>query len=191
VTSTDQLSLFADDSDRPAGLHDWPEFVTAEEEAQLIGMIRSLPLQPFQFGAYEGKRKVVSFGPRYDYTARRLETADPIPGWLQAVAAKVERHRDLASGAIAHVLCTEYDVGVGIGWHRDKPQFEQVFGLSLGSACRFRFRRKVGERRQRYTLDAEPRSLYLMTGEARHVWQHSIPPVEQPRYSITLRTMAE
>ena len=88
------------------------------------------------------------------------------------------------------MLCTCNDEGVGIGWHRDKPHFDKVLGLSLGSSCKFRFRRRHGDTWQRYTLDAQPRSLYLMTGEARHAWEHSIPGVERPRYSITFRTMA-
>jgi alkylated DNA repair dioxygenase AlkB len=191
MSEADQLNLFAAVAEGPAGLQYWPEFISADDERRLIAMIKDLPLQPFQFGAYEGKRRVVSFGYHYDYSARRLEQAEPIPAWLQVPAAKIEGFRGLAPGLIGHVLCTEYDVGVGIGWHRDKPHFDQVFGLSLGSPCRFRFRRKSGARWQRFTLDAGPRSLYLMTGEARHIWEHSIPGVEQPRYSITFRTMVE
>lgn len=184
-----QLELF-DNAGRPAGLAYWPEFIPADDERQLIAMIRALPLQPFQFGAYEGKRKVASFGVRYDFSARRLEQAEPMPPWLRDPVARIESFRGLAKGSIAHVLCTEYDTGTGIGWHRDKPQFDQVFGLSLGSSCRFRFRRKSGERWLRFTLDAQPRSLYLLTGDARHIWEHSIPAVDRPRYSITFRTMA-
>jgi putative chromate ion transporter len=90
---------------------------------------------------------------------------------------------------VRQVLCTEYGVGVGIGWHRDKPHFDRIFGLSLGSACKFRFRRTAGKAWDRFTLDAEPRSLYMMSGASRHVWEHSIPAVEAPRYSITFRTM--
>lgn len=190
MTTADQLSLFAGPGDRPAGLAYWPEFIPADIEKHLIRMISSLPLRPFQFGAYEGKRRVASFGFHYDYSARRLEPAAPIPGWLGEVAERVERFCSLPDGAIGHVLCTEYDTGVGIGWHRDKPQFDEVFGLSLGASCRFRFRKKSGPKWQRFTLDAAPRSLYLMTGEARHAWEHSIPAVEAPRYSITFRTMA-
>jgi alkylated DNA repair dioxygenase AlkB len=88
------------------------------------------------------------------------------------------------------VLFTEYEAGVGIGWHRDKPHFEHVFGLSLASACKFRFRRKARGRWERFTFDAKPRSLYMMSGDSRHVWEHSIPPVEILRYSVTFRTMA-
>jgi len=57
------------------------------------------------------------------------------------------------------------------------------------AACRFRFRRRPGETWEGFTLSAEPRSLYLMGGEARQNWEYSIPPVEQRRHSITFRTM--
>ena len=191
MTAPQQQSLFADDRGRPAGLSYWPDFITATIERQLIDGISTLPLQPFQFGAYQGKRKVASFGFRYDYASHRLETAEPVPGWLLDIAGRIEGSQKLDPGSIKHVLCTEYEPGAGIGWHRDKPHFDLVFGLSLGSRCRFRFRRKSGARWMRFTLDAEPRSLYLMTGEARHIWEHSIPPVEQPRYSMTFRTMAQ
>ena len=57
-----QLSMFADESAEPEGLHYQPDFISAQEEAALIGNIRALPLAPFQFGIYEGKRRVVFFG---------------------------------------------------------------------------------------------------------------------------------
>ena len=85
---------------------------------------------------------------------------------------------------------TEYEAGAGIGWHRDKPHFDRIYGLSLRTPCRFRFRRKRGNQWQRFTLEAEPRSLYRMDGEARHEWEHSIPGVESLRYSVTFRSMA-
>ena len=106
------------------------------------------------------------------------------------LTGRVERFAALPSGSIKHALCTEYDVGAGIGWHRDKRHFDQVFGLSLASACKLRFRRKVGNKWERFTLEARPRSIYLMSGPSREVWEHSIPAVEAQRYSITFRTMA-
>jgi alkylated DNA repair dioxygenase AlkB len=66
-----------------------------------------------------------------------------------------------------------------------------VFGLSLASPCKFRFRRRIAEKWERFTLGAAPRSLYMMSGASRHVWEHSIPGVAAPRYSITFRTMVE
>src|SRR6202035_1896790 len=151
--------------------------------------IEGLPLQPFQFGTYEGKRRVASFGFRYDYAERKLREADPIPSWLAPIILSVEKFGDLPSGSVRQVLCTAYDVGAGIGWHRDKPHFDEIFGLSLGAPCRFRFRLAAVDKWERFTLNAKPRSLYMMSGESRQIWEHSIPAVEQRRYSITFRTM--
>jgi alkylated DNA repair dioxygenase AlkB len=187
---SEQLALFAASSPEPEGLRYAAEFVSPAAEQELIARVAALPLQPFQFGQYEGKRRVASFGFRYDYGLRRLQDADPVPDWLAPVIEKVETFGGPAT-RIRQVLCTEYDTGVGIGWHRDKRHFDRVFGLSLGSACKFRFRKSVGGKWQRFTLNAEPRSLYMMSGASRQVWEHSIPAVAQPRYSITFRTMVE
>jgi alkylated DNA repair dioxygenase AlkB len=185
----EQFGLFADKSRGPEGLRYAEDFVSPMLEKALIGQIAALPLQPFQFGQYEGKRRVASFGLRFDYTLRRLQAADPIPEWLSRIIEKVETFGGRTT-RIGQVLCTEYDVGVGIGWHRDKPHFDKVFGLSLGSACKFRFRRPACTKWERFTLEARPRSIYMMSGPSREVWEHSIPAVEAQRYSITFRTMA-
>ena len=140
-----QLGLFADPHAGPAGLRYADDFVEAAVEQALIGRIAALPLQRFQFGAFEGNRRVASFGYRYDYTAQRLAEADPIPDWLLPVARQVEAWAGLAVGSVRQVLCTEYEAGVGIGWHRDKPHFDKILGLSLGSSCKFRFRRRSGD----------------------------------------------
>jgi alkylated DNA repair dioxygenase AlkB len=187
---SEQFTFLENSSPEPEGLRHAAEFISPAAEQDLIARIAALPLQPFQFGQYEGKRRVASFGFRYDYGLRRLQQADPIPHWLAPIIEKVESFGG-PSTRIRQVLCTEYDTGVGIGWHRDKPHFDRVFGLSLGSACKFRFRKSGGGKWQRFTLNAAPRSLYMMSGASRQVWEHSIPAVEQPRYSITFRTMAE
>jgi alkylated DNA repair dioxygenase AlkB len=184
-----QLALFPDQSGGPAGLRYEPEFISKATERELISRISELPLQPFQFGAFEGKRRVASFGFRYDYALRKLQEADPIPAWLTSIITSVERFGKLPSGSVRQILCTEYEEGVGIGWHRDKPHFDEIFGLSLAAPCKFRFRRAANETWERFTLTAEPRSLYMMSGESRQIWEHSIPTVEQRRYSITFRTM--
>jgi alkylated DNA repair dioxygenase AlkB len=190
---SEQFNLFAQKSahqpHRPEGLGYQQDFIPTATEQALIEQIAALPLKPFQFGQYEGKRRVASFGVRYDYSERRLQQADPVPDWLTPLIENVEAFGGPGT-RIAHVLCTEYDIGVGIGWHRDKPNFDRVFGLSLGAACKFRFRRPVGAKWERFTLEAQPRSIYLMSGPSRTIWQHSIPPVEARRYSITFRTMA-
>src|SRR3954452_11048071 len=155
-----QLGLFADRQAGPAGLCYTDDFVEAAVEQALIGCIAALPLQRFQFGAFEGNRRVASFGYRYDYALQRLTEAEPLPDWVLAVARQVEAGAGLTEGSVRQVLCTEYDAGVGIGWHRDKPHFQEILGLSLGSPCKFRFRRRSGDKWQRHTREALPRSLY-------------------------------
>jgi alkylated DNA repair dioxygenase AlkB len=172
------------------GLRYQADFMSPQQEQTLIAQIKTLELAPFQFGAFEGKRRVLSFGSRYDYADHKLTDAKPLPDWLHSIAKGVEAFAKLPEGAIRQSLVTKYDPGVSIGWHRDKPHYELVFGLSLGSACRLRLRRRKGDKWERFTLDAQPRSLYVLAGQARHQWEHSIPPVEATRYSITFRTMA-
>ena len=184
-----QLALFSDER-KPEGLRYQPDFITREEEQDLISHIIGLPLSPFQFGAFEGKRRVASFGWRYNYTSHALEKAGDLPAWIAPFVARVESFAGLPRASIEQLLVTEYEAGAGIGWHRDKPHFGKVFGLSLGSSCKFRFRRKLPQGWERFAFEAQPRSLYMMAGQSRSVWEHSIPPVESVRYSITFRTMA-
>ena len=87
---SEQFPLFESSAPQPEGLRYAADFVSLETEQRLISAIRNLPLQPFQFGQYEGKRRVASFGFRYDYTLRRLEEADPIPEWLESIVENFE-----------------------------------------------------------------------------------------------------
>lgn len=185
---TDQQSLFARD-EIPAGLRYEPGFISPAEEAELLTRIRTIEVQPFQFGAFEGKRRVAWFGWQYDYDVRQLVRVDDIPAWLRPLIERIEAFDRCAPGSIRQVLMTEYEAGAGIGWHRDKPHFDRIYGLSLRTHCRFRFRRKRDRKWERYTLEAEPCSLYRLDGPARHEWEHSIPDVASLRYSVTFRTM--
>jgi alkylated DNA repair dioxygenase AlkB len=166
----DQFPLLADAPVLPEGLRYAAEFIPASVERELIDRVAALPLQPFQFGQYEGKRRVASFGWRYDYSQRRLSPAEPIPDWLAPLIEQIEAF-GRPETRIDQVLCTEYEAGVGIGWHRDKQHFGRIFGVSLGSSCRLRFRRPAGERWERAALDIAPRSIYAMS--ARPVWSGS------------------
>src|SRR3954454_6284099 len=131
-----QLGLFAEPLAGPAGLRYADDFVEAAAEQALIGRIAALPLQRFQFGAFEGNRRVASFGYRYDYTLQRLAEAEAVPDWVLPLAPQVGAWAGLAGGSGRRVLCTEYEAGFGIGWHRDKPHFKEILGLSLGSSCK-------------------------------------------------------
>ncbi|HYG28118.1 MAG TPA: alpha-ketoglutarate-dependent dioxygenase AlkB [Caulobacteraceae bacterium] len=173
----------------PEGFAYRPDFVSAEEEAALTAQIGSLPFKPFEFRGYEGKRRVVSFGWRYDFGDQRMHEAEPIPSFLRPVRDRAAAFAGLEPEAFAHALVTEYAPGAPIGWHRDRPQFEDVVGVSLLAPCTFRFRRKAGAKWERASFVAQPRSAYLLRGSARSEWEHSIPPVEALRYSITFRSL--
>ena len=92
-----------------------------------------------------------------------------------------------------HALVTEYEPGTALGWHRDVPNLAPVVGISLGGPCRIRFRPFPWEKSKResvFALELEPRSAYVLQGEVRWRWQHSIPTTKYHRYSITFRTLA-
>jgi alkylated DNA repair dioxygenase AlkB len=183
----EQLSFLGEDGASPAGLAYRAEFLGGPEEAELIARLAALPFAPFQFHGFEGKRRTVSFGWQYRFDGSGLAEAEPMPDWLLPVRGRAEEVT--GAGPLVHALIIEYAEGAGIGWHRDRPDFGEVAGLSLGAAAPLRFRRRVGTKWERFTLNAEPRSLYHLTGPARHEWEHSIAAVPALRYSITLRTL--
>jgi alkylated DNA repair dioxygenase AlkB len=183
-----QLS-FLDAADGPAGLRYRPDFLTANEETELAERIGALPFRPFEFQGFLGKRETVSFGWSYRFDGSGLSEAAPIPDWLLPVRARAAAFAGLVPEALEHALLIRYGEGAGLGWHRDRPVFDDVLGISLLSPAPLRFRRREGAKWRRFTLAAEPRSIYLLRGPARSEWEHSIPPVGTLRYSITLRSM--
>lgn len=180
-----QPDLFADE---PRGFVYRPELLTCAEERVMIDRIAPLPFKPFEFGPYLGKRRVVSFGWRYDYGEHVLKRAGPIPGFLTALRERAAELAGLAPDRLEQALVTEYQPGVQIGWHRDRPDFEEVVGVSLASPAILRLRRRAGAGWERSSQRLEPRSAYVLAGEARNLWEHSIPPVEKLRYSVTFRS---
>ena len=86
-------------------------------------------------------------------------------------------------------MLIEYGRGAGIGWHKDRPVFEHVVGLSLGAAATMRFRRRATGRFERATAELAPRSIYHLAGEARDQWEHGIAAMDAPRWSITFRSL--
>ena len=164
---------------------------SAAEERAWLAPLQALPFKPFEFHGYLGKRRIVSFGWRYDYAGRRLREREPMPAFLLPMRERAAALAGLEAARLSQALVTEYDAGVTIGWHRDKPMFEDVVALSFLSPCRLRLRRKSGGSWQRWAAEIAPRSLYRLSGAARHDWEHSIPPVESTRYSVTFRTFVE
>ena len=184
-----QDDLFGPDPALPEGLVYHPELLNRAEEEALLERLQAMPFRPFEFQGFLGKRETVSFGWSYRFDGSGLAPAEPIPGWLQPVRDKAAAFAGLAPEALEHALLIRYGEGAGLGWHRDRPVFGDVIGISLLAPAPLRFRRRQGAKWQRFTLAVEPRSAYLLRGASRSEWEHSIPPVATLRYSVTLRTM--
>jgi alkylated DNA repair dioxygenase AlkB len=185
-----QLDLFGTALPRIPGLDLAPAFLTEDEEAAAIAQIDALPLTPFKFQQWEGKRLTASFGWTYDFTAGRISPAAPFPDWLLPIRDRAAGFAGLEPDALVQALLLRYDPGAGIGWHRDRPVFEHVVGISLGSPAMLRFRRRTAQGFGRTKVELVPRSIYHLSGEARHQWEHSIAPMTVRRWSITLRSLA-
>jgi alkylated DNA repair dioxygenase AlkB len=178
--------------DMPAvpGLHTTPDVLSPAEEAALIAAIDAVELAPFRFQQWTGKRLTHSFGWQYDFQSGVLSRGAPMPDWLLPIRGRAAAVAGLAPDALVQALLLRYDPGAGIGWHRDRPIYDQVVGISLGASATMRFRRKQGERWRRVNVPLEPRGLYHLSGEVRHDWEHSIAPIEQVRWSVTFRSFS-
>ena len=161
------------------------------EEEQLIERLLATDLAPFRFHGWLGNRKTRSFGWRYDFDDASFAPAEPIPGWLLPLRETAAAFAGLQPDDFIHVLVARYDPGAGIGWHRDRDVFEKVVGISLAAPATLRFRRRRGSGFDRAKLDVAPRSAYLLSGEARWAWEHSIAAGDLLRFSITFRTMSD
>jgi len=175
----------------PEGFAYRENLVTPREEADLLEILEGLPFEPFQFQGFEGRRRVVSYGLRYDFNGGGLIPTEPIPEWLLPARNRAAAFAGLAPDALVQVLINEYREGAPIGWHRDRPVFDKVVGVSLKSPTTLRFRRRDGARWQRSAVVLAPRSVYLLDGPARRDWEHSIPEAKGHRFSITFRSLRE
>jgi alkylated DNA repair dioxygenase AlkB len=173
----------------PAGFRYAPELIDASEETRLVEAFADLPFREFEFHGFLGKRRVVPFGFRYDYNGGGLQTAAPMPDFLLPLRERAAAFAGLPPDRLAHALVTEYRPGTSIGWHRDRPHYDDVIGISLLSPCTFRLRRKHDAGWERASLRVDRRSIYLMRRPSRWEWEHSIPAVDALRYSITFRSM--
>nr|WP_047166886.1 alpha-ketoglutarate-dependent dioxygenase AlkB [Sphingomonas sp. Y57] len=182
------LDLF--DTPPVPGLSMREDVITAAEEAALIARIGNTSLSPFRFQQWTGKRLTHSYGWSYDFATGAFAPTEPMPDWLDEVKARAASFAGLAPDDLVQALLIRYDPGAGIGWHKDRPVFEHVVGISLGHAATLRLRRRGAKGFERAKADLAPRSIYHLEGEARHAWEHSIAPIELPRWSITFRSLS-
>jgi alkylated DNA repair dioxygenase AlkB len=174
----------------PEGFVYQPDFLDTEQERRLLEIVSRLEYGEVRMHGVIARRRVLHYGYRYAYASFRIEPGPPLPEWLEPVRGRAAGAAGLASSEdLAEALVTEYPPGATIGWHRDAPAFGIVVAVSLGAACRFKFRRREGDVREIVELEVQPRSLYILDGPARTQWQHHIPPTKALRYSITFRTV--
>lgn len=184
-----QLTLFDGGAALPDGFRYEPDLLPVEAESELLDCMRELPFKEFDFHGYRGKRRVVSYGWRYDFDAEALHRVDDMPPFLRALRGTAASFAGMEASELQQALVTEYSAGAGIGWHRDKGVFGQIVGISLLGPCVFRLRRRSGATWERASIIAQPRSAYLLSGASRTEWEHSVPPVQSMRYSVTFRNL--
>jgi len=186
-----QFDLFSDEA-LPSipGLIYQADFLLPEEEKRLLEIITTLPLKPAQYKEYESKLRILSFGGLYDFSTHTVKPSPALDARLVPLRNRVADWLNIEHEAISHLLVTEYMPGTQLGWHRDVPVYETIVGISLCNPATIRFRpwppSGLNSRRA-VSLEVVPRSIYKLDGEARWGWQHAVPPVKYPRWSITLR----
>lgn len=164
--------------------------LTLAEETALIAAVDTVPLEPFRFQGWLGKRQTASFGWRYDFEDASFAPTAPIPDFLLPLREQAAAFAGLAPADLVHALVVRYDPGSGIGGHRDRPVFEHVVGVSLGVAATMRIRRRSQAGFERRSVVLEPQSIYHLGGEARHEWKHSTAPMDVTRRSVTFRSLS-
>jgi alkylated DNA repair dioxygenase AlkB len=185
-------TLFPVEPVLPQGFTYHPDFISVQDETELIQVISTLPLHAMQFQGFEAKRKVASYGYDWSFEKRVLSKGKDIPPAFDGIVTKVAAYLSISVQEIAELLVTEYPAGSVINWHRDAPPFDIIAGISLLSDCTFKLRPHEKAKQGRKSVINFPvkqRSLYIIRGPARSDWQHSIDPVKTVRYSITLRTL--
>jgi alkylated DNA repair dioxygenase AlkB len=180
VSATNQQALFGTVEGSPAGpdgLRYRAEFISEEFEAQLGAWLRALRFDP-----------IVLYGQAAKRTARFFTTEEG-PSTLSELARACAEFAGVQSEDLNGAYVQHYPPASTMGWHHDHPRYGVVIGVSLLHGARMRFRRgEVGDR-ETTEIALPPRSVYVLDGPARSDWQHSIPPTEDHRYSITFRTL--
>lgn len=173
----------------PEGLVLEPEVISQAQEAELLERFETLRWDPIVIRGQTARRTARHFGLRYDYGSRQARPGEPIPPWLEPVRQAAAHLAGISAEELIQAIVQKYPPGSTIGWHRDSPTFGIVAGVSLLGHARLRFQQGRGEERRTSEVSLEPRSGYVLAGEARWSWEHSIPPAKEPRYSITFRTL--
>ncbi len=186
-----QASLFPADFPRfAAGFHYEPEFLSAGEEAELLAIIQELPLAAAEYKQYLARRRVVSYGGRFDYESNTLSATRPIPTFLHTLRARVAAWAGQPAESFQQALIAEYFEGNALGLAPRRTPVRSGGGRVIAelvpnevSTLPAWATREVAHPRIAAAVDLP------LGGEARWGWQHSVPAVDELRYSITFRTL--
>jgi alkylated DNA repair dioxygenase AlkB len=176
-------------TEEPDGLVLRGEIITPEAEHELLERFDALRFDPIVIRGQAARRTARHFGLSYDYESRTPQPGEPIPGWLEPTRQAGAELAGVPAQDLVEVLLQRYPPGSTIGWHRDAPAFGIVIGISLLGSARLRLQRGRRENRRVWEVGLQRRSGYVLSGEARRSWEHSIPAVKELRYSITFRTL--
>lgn len=190
-----QLQLFTPAVELPEGFLYRAEFISVEEERELLAAVDRIQFGEVRMHGVIARRRVAHFGCSYEYGRATVGPGEPIPEFLLPLRERVGTWAGRRPEEFEEVLLTEYPVGAPIGWHRDAPPFEIVAGVSLLGECTMHFRPWSAQPdpgpRRRLEQVLEPRSAYLIGGASRSDWEHHIPPARERRLSINFRTLRQ
>lgn len=164
------------------GLSYIPNYIDEAEELALINNIdQGIWLNDL-------KRRVQHYGFKYDYRARNITNDSKlaeVPNWA-ATQCKRLSDKGIFHKVPDQVIVNEYEPGQGISPHVDCiPCFDKaIASLSLGSTCVIEFINP--ETKQKFPLFLEPRSLLVLTDDARYKWQHTIPQRKTDKFNGNL-----
>jgi len=176
----------------PDGFRLVEAFVPPDEEREILAGIEARTFRDVVMHGVVARRRVLHFGWTYGYESWRIEPGEALPPWLGGLRDRAATLGGIDPAALSQCLVSQYPPGAGIGWHRDAPMFGPVvIGVSLAAPCRFKLRRTIAGVPRVFEAQLAPRSAYVLAGEARQSWQHTIPPVRELRYSITFRTVRD
>jgi len=149
------------------------EWVSAEEEAQLIACIDGAPAAAWT--ALRGRR-LQSLGglPR---PPPECMTREPLPLWVDSVCEQLVSCGVFPADARPnHVLLNEYQPGQGIDAHKDGPLYApNVAILSLNSSATFQFVEDSVARAPLASLLLPRRGLLVFRGDAYERFLHTVP----------------
>ncbi len=165
----DRLTIVSGHLGEVRGIDYIPEFITCGEERVLLW-------QADQEGEWltHWSRRTKFFGVKYDRAARSVNLDAPIaqvPAWSNFVRERLVSH-EIFNKLPTQMGINEYLPGQGIAQHVDYFG-GTVVSLSLGSGCIMEFTLPDCPE-ARASIWLAPRSIVVLNGDARNVWQHGI-----------------